>query len=393
MRNVESSNQADSPNSIGKSGVKLLPVELGAAPRLTNATIIAWPRVRIACHRNRGSLLPVHEPPYPTVLKPYGRALVELARERPEIICLGADLTRQTETDLFRDDPELGPRFINVGMAEANLMGIAGGLARSGHTVFVHSFGVFVTRRAYDQVAMAIAYPALDVKIVGFMPGVSSPGGPSHQAIDDVALMRGLPNMTVVDVADAVETEQVVRALADRPGPAYLRLKRGEIPVIFDADHVFSLDRAQVLRAGDDVTIVASGMMLAGALAAAAELEQHGVGATVINAPVIKPLDAETVVQACLATSGVVSAENHSIVGGLGTAVAEALAEAGVGRPLRRVGLEDVFAESGSRPYLFSKYGLGVQRIVDRAWEAASLPGTAPAVAEIETPIGSYSPV
>ena len=178
-------------------------------------------------------------------------------------------------------------------------MGIAGGLARSGHTVFVHSFGVFVTRRAYDQVAMAIAYPALDVKIVGFMPGVSSPGGPSHQAIDDVALMRGLPNMTVVDVADAVETEQVVRALADRPGPAYLRLKRGEIPVIFDSDHTFSLDRAQVLRAGDDVTIVASGMMLAGALAAAAELGQHGVGATVINAPVIKPLDAETIVQAC----------------------------------------------------------------------------------------------
>ena len=244
------------------------------------------------------------EPPYPTVLKPYGSALVELARERPDVVCLGADLTRQTETDLFRDDPELGPRFVNVGMAEANLMGIAGGLARSGHTVFVHSFGVFVTRRAYDQVAMAIAYPALDVKIVGFMPGVSSPGGPSHQAIDDVALMRSLPNMTVVDVADAVETEQVVRALADRPGPAYLRLKRGEIPVIFDSDHTFSLDRAQVLRTGDDVTIVASGMMLAGALAAAAELEQHGVGATVINAPVIKPLDAETVVQACLRDVG-----------------------------------------------------------------------------------------
>ncbi len=333
------------------------------------------------------------EPPYPTVLKPYGQALVELARERPELVCLGADLTRQTETDLFRDDPELGSRFFNAGMAEANLMGIAGGLARSGHTVFVHSFGVFVTRRAYDQVAMAIAYPNLDVKIVGFMPGVSSPGGPSHQAIDDVALMRTLPNMTVVDVADAVETRQVVRALADRPGPAYLRLKRGEIPVIFDEDHRFSLDRAQVLRSGDDVTIVASGMMLAGALAAAAQLEQHGIGATVINAPVIKPFDAETVVEACRNTSGVVSAENHTVVGGLGSAVAEALAEAGVACPLRRVGLEDVFAESGSRPYLFSKYGLGVQRIVDRAWEAASLPGTAPQVTEISTPVGSYSPV
>lgn len=335
----------------------------------------------------------MHEPPYPTVVKPYGQALVELARERPRLVCLGADLTRQTETDLFRDDPELGRRFVNAGMAEANLMGIAGGLARSGHTVFVHSFGVFVTRRAYDQVAMAIAYPALDVKIVGFMPGLSSPGGPSHQAIDDVALMRALPNMTVVDVADAIETEQAVRALADRPGPAYLRLKRGEIPVIFGPDHVFSLDRAQVLRSGEDVSIVASGMMLAGALAAATALEEHGVAATVINAPVIKPFDAETVVDACARTRGVVTAENHTIVGGLGSAVAEALAEAGVGRPLRRVGIQDVFAESGSREYLFSKYGLSVQRIVDRAWEAASLAGAPPQVSEIATPTGSYSPV
>ena len=332
-------------------------------------------------------------PPYPTVLKPYGRALVELARHRPEVICLGADLTRQTETDVFRDDPELGERFVNVGMAEANLMGIAGGLARSGHTVFVHSFGVFVTRRAYDQVCMSIAYPALNVKIVGFMPGLSSPGGPSHQAIDDIALMRALPNMTVVDVADAVETEQAVRALADRPGPAYLRLKRGEIPVMFEDDHEFSLDRAQVLRTGDDVCIVASGMMLAAALAAAASLESHGVGATVINAPVIKPFDSATVVEAATRTRGVVSAENHTIVGGLGSAVAEALAEAGVGRPLRRVGIGDVFAESGSRPFLFSKYGLSVQRIVDQAWDVAGLAGAPPHVAEVPTPDGSYAPV
>src|SRR6202049_45019 len=143
----------------------------------------------------------MHKPPYDIVLKPYGKALVELARRRPDIICLGADLTRQTETDLFRD--EIPERFINVGMAEANLMGIAGGLARAGHIVFVNTFGVFSTRRCYDQIAMAIAYPAVDVKIVGFMPGLSSPGGPSHQAIDDVALMRALPNMTVLDPADA----------------------------------------------------------------------------------------------------------------------------------------------------------------------------------------------
>jgi transketolase len=336
----------------------------------------------------------MREPPYDTVMKPYGRALVELARERPEVVCLGADLTRQTETDLFRDDPELGGRFFNGGMAEANLIGVAGGLARSGHLVFVHSFGVFLTRRAYDQVAMAIAYPALDVKMIGFMPGISSPGGPSHQAIDDVALMRALPNMTVVDVADAVEVEQAVGALADRPGPAYLRLKRGEIPVIFDADHRFSLDRAQVLVEGDDVTIVANGMMLSAALAAAAALGHHGVGATVVNAPVIKPFDAETVVAACRSTRAVVTTENHSVIGGLGSAVAEALAESGLGVPLRRVGIPDVFAESGSRPYLFTKYGLSVQAIVDRVWEAVGDTRTPPPpVPEIATPTGSYSPV
>src|ERR1700692_1043447 len=176
--------------------------------------------------------MPMYKPPYDIVLKPYGKALVELARTRPDIICLGADLTRQTETDLFRD--QIPERFINVGMAEENMIGIAGGLARAGHTVFVNSFGVFCTRRCYDQVAMAVAYPNLNVKIVGFMPGVSSPGGPSHQATDDIALMRALPNMTVVDLTDATEITQAVSAVSDHEGPVYLRLKRGEIPVIFD---------------------------------------------------------------------------------------------------------------------------------------------------------------
>jgi len=151
----------------------------------------------------------LREPPYRTVLKPYGQALLALARRRPEILCLGADLTRQTETDLFRD--ELGGRFINAGMAEANMIGIAGGLARAGHIVFVNTFGVFCTRRCYDQIAMAVAYPKLNVKIVGFMPGLSSPGGPSHQAIEDVALMRALPGMTVVDPADLLRSARLWR--------------------------------------------------------------------------------------------------------------------------------------------------------------------------------------
>lgn len=331
------------------------------------------------------------EPPYRVDLKPYGRALLELARDREDVICLGADLTRQTETDIFRD--ALPERFFNVGMAEANAVGIAGGLARAGHTVFFNTFGVFCTRRCLDQIAMAVAYPALDVKLVGFMPGLSSPGGPSHQAIEDVALMRALPNMTVVDVADAVETRAAVRAITEHDGPVYLRLKRGEIPVIFEDDHEFSLSRAQVLREGDEVVIVAAGMMLAAALAAAETLNAHGVSAGVVNAPVIKPLDSETIVTACAEARAVVTAENHSIVGGLGSAVAEALSEAGVGARLRRVGIRDRFAESGSRPYLFSKYGLDAGTVVRQAWEALDLSGPAPTPKEVEVPAGSYAPV
>jgi len=333
----------------------------------------------------------MHKPPYDIVLKPYGMALVELARRRPEVMCLGADLTRQTETDLMRD--QMPERFINVGMAEANMISIAGGLARAGHTVFANTFGVFATRRCYDQIAMSVAYPNLNVKIVGFMPGISSPGGPSHQAIDDMALMRALPNMTVVDLADATEISQAVEAVAAHAGPVYLRLKRGEIPVIFEDTHRFSLRRAQVVVQGSDACLVASGMMVPAALAAAETLRENGVSTTVVNSPVVKPLDAETVLGAARGARVIVTAENHSIVGGLGSAVAEALAGAGLGVPLRRIGLQDTFAESGSREFLFEKYGLGVQDIVNAVW-AQMAPGKAapraPALANVP---GTYSPV
>jgi transketolase len=316
---------------------------------------------------------------------------VELARRRADVFCLGADLTRQTETDLIRD--LMPDRFISVGMAEANMIGIAGGMARAGHTVFVNSFGVFCTRRCYDQIAMAVAYPNLNVKIVGFMPGISSPGGPSHQAIDDVAMMRALPNMTVVDLADATEISQAVEAVADHHGPVYLRLKRGEIPRIFDDSHRFSLTRAQVLMRGADVCIVASGMMVPAALAAGEALADCGVSATVINAPVIKPLDSRTIVESARRASVVVTAENHSVIGGLGSAVAEALSEAAVGVPLRRVGVRDVFAESGSREYLFEKYHLGVKDIIEAAWAQVGEGRARPQVREIQSLPGTYAPV
>jgi len=376
-------------------------------------------------------LTPVLGPPYRTVLKPYGRALAELARARPEVVCLSGDLTRQCEVDLFAG--EFPGRFIHAGMAEANMIGIAGALARQGLMPFVHSFGVFTTRRPLDQVVNAVAYPRLPVRIVGFMPGVSSPGGPSHQAIEDMALMRAIPGMTVIDVADATETAQVVAAMADVPGPVYLRLKRGEIPVVFPGDHRLSLDRAQVLQwrpaataggadtsagAGSDggatrggagiseggctsgtapssdVALLASGMMVAPALAAASVLEAAGAVTVVVNIPVIKPLDIATVLAVATAATAVVTAENHTIIGGLGSAVAETLAEAGLGRPLRRVGLQDTFAEGAKdAAYLFTKYGLSAQHIVDTAWSVLDRPGSSPRVPALPVHVGEYAPV
>ena len=330
--------------------------------------------------------------PYPTVLKPYGQALLDAALEREEILCLSGDLTRQCEVDLFQE--KLPERFIHAGMAEANMMSMAGALARRGHIPFVHTFGVFATRRPFDQIVNSIAYPRLPVRIVGFMPGISSPGGPSHQAIEDVAIMRAIPGMTVIDVADAVEIRQVVPQIVDLPGPVYLRLKRGEIPVMFDDDHVFSLLKAQVLARGEQVAIFANGMMLSAALSAAEVLEGAGVSTSVVNVPVIKPLDTETVLDVASQSIAVVTVENHTIIGGLGSAVAETLAEAGLGRRLRRVGLQDTFAEGAkSAPNLFRKYGLSTRDVVTAAWSGLDRRDAAPDVTEVAAAPGEYAPV
>jgi transketolase len=334
----------------------------------------------------------LHRQPYRTVLKPYGRALAGLAREREEILCLSGDLTRQTETDLFRE--RFPGRFIHAGMAEANMISMAGALARRGFLPFAHTFGVFATRRPLDQIVNSVAYPNLPVRIVGFMPGVSSPGGPSHQAIEDVALMRAIPNMTVIDLADAAQIRAALPVIADVPGPVYLRLKRGEIPVIFDEGHGFSLTRAEVIIPGDELAIFASGMMLSTAISAAAVLSAAGASTSVVNVPVIKPLDTETISRASAGASAVITAENHSVIGGLGSAVAEVLAEEGLGRPLRRIGLRDTFAE-GSRtaPPLFRKFGLSTADIVDCAWHLLRRDGPAPPVPAAEAAQGEYAPV
>lgn len=315
--------------------------------------------------------------PWRSVLKPYGSALLEVAKERPDVVAVGADLTKQTETDLVRD--RLPAQFVNVGMAEQNMIGVAAGLARAGRCVFVHTFGVFATRRPFEQVAMQVAYPALDVKIVGFMPGLSSPGGPSHQAVDDVALMRVLPNMRVLDAADATEVGQAVRWMAEEPGPCYLRVKRGEVPVLFGPSHRFEPPSAQWLRRGSAVALLASGMMVGPALAASRVLSSAGVDVSVLNVVSIKPIDAAAVLEAAAGASAVVTAENHSVVGGLGSAVAEVLAEAGTGVRLHRVGIRDTFAQASSVPWLFRRHGLDVPSIVSAVWEAVGGEGSPPA--------------
>lgn len=290
----------------------------------------------------------------------YGEALIELARERPEVVCLSADLTSSTEIDLFRDAfPE---RFFNLGIAEANAIGVAAGMARAGDLPFFHSFSVFCSRRPFDQIAMQLAYPRTNVKIVGFLPGVTTLLGVSHQAIDDLAILRALPNMTLIEPSGPEQMRAAVRAAAEHRGPVYLRMKRADARP--EREVPLTIGRGQVLREGAHGVVFACGLMVQAALTAASMLAQEGSELTVVNLPTLKPLDHELVVEQARRAGIVITAENHTIVGGLGSAVAETLMEAGVRAAFTRVGLRDTFAEGGSTPYLLHKYGLTADAIV-----------------------------
>lgn len=300
----------------------------------------------------------------PTESKAYGRALLAMAQQDPHIVCLGADLTGPTETDLFRDGiPE---RFFNLGIAEANLMCVASGMARSGDIPFVNTFGVFATRRSFDQVTLQIAYPKANVKIVGFMPGLTSPGGPTHQATDDVALMRSLPGMVVVEPACASHVAPLLAQLAAHRGPAYMRIKRGDLPKLFAPESLPPLGKAQIVRPGRDGWILASGVMATLALEAIEALAEQGLEVGLANFTALKPLDADLVRRLAAEGKPVMVAENHSVIGGLGSAVAEAIAEAGIATRFLRLGVDDVFAEGASAPYLFETYGLSAAAIARR---------------------------
>ena len=295
---------------------------------------------------------------------PFGRALVEAARSHPEIVGLTADLGKYTDILPFR---EAHPgRFFNVGMAEQNLVAVAAGLARTGCIPFATTYGVFATRRAYDFIAIACAHSRLNVKIIAGLPGVTTGYGGTHQAIEDTALMRMVPGLVVIDPCDATDIVQATAAIADHQGPVYMRLLRGQVPVVLDPRHYrFVIGKAAELRRGSDIGIISTGMMTERALDAAAQLAREGIDVGVLHVPTLKPFDAAAVAAFAAHASRVVTAENHVVSGGLASQVAETLFEHGLGKPLLRIGLPDAFLPCGSVATLQERCGLTVPRMVE----------------------------
>lgn len=298
----------------------------------------------------------------------YGQALEELGAVRQDVVVLDADLSKSTKTSVFQAKyPE---RFFNAGIAEQNLMGLAAGFAAAGKVPFASTFAVFATGRAYDQIRNSICYPRLNVKIAATHAGITvGEDGGSHQALEDINLMRGLPNMTVLVPADGPEAKNAVKAAAEYEGPVYIRLGRSGVPTITDADAPFVIGKGRVMREGVDVTLIGCGMMVAKALEAADVLAEEGVQAAVVDMSTIKPIDRELIVEWAKKTGAIVTAEEHNVIGGLGSAVAEVLVEEAL-VPMERVGIEDVFGESGTGGELVEKYRLTAEHIVEKAKRA-----------------------
>ncbi len=293
---------------------------------------------------------------------PFGRELAALARERDDIVGLTADMGRYSDILPFRD--EYPDRFFNVGMAEQNLIAVAAGLAKTGKVAYCTTYSVFVTRRAYDFVAIACAHSQANVKIFAGMPGLMNGYGATHQATEDLNMMRGIADLTIIDPCDAVELRQVVRAVADIKGTVYVRLLRGNVPVELDASYRFVPGKAQVLRPGGTIGIISTGYMTGRALDAAKEVASRGVQVGVLHVPTIKPFDTAGVLDFVARYDRLIVAENHKTTGGLGTLVTEAMFDAGVLKPVERIGLADSFFECGSQEYLEARYGLDLPRFI-----------------------------
>ena len=294
----------------------------------------------------------------------FGKALLKCGKENKNIVSVEADLGKSTRSNLFaKEFPE---RNFNVGIAEQNMMLVAAGLASCGKIPFASTFAIF-SERGFEQIRTSIARRNANVKIVGSHAGLlTGEDGSSAQATEDIAIYRSLPNMAVVSPADAVEAEKATIALIQYKGPAYLRLTREKVPVIFDDNHKFELGKGQLLRGGKDAAVIATGPLVAEALEAHEILKKEGISLRVINMPTIKPIDDKLIVKAAKETKGIITAEDHNIIGGLGSAVAEVLAEKSPSRMVR-IGMNDVFGESGKPYELYEKYGLTSKHIAKEA--------------------------
>ncbi|MGG7446691.1 transketolase family protein [Kosakonia oryzendophytica] len=301
-----------------------------------------------------------------TIPAPFGVALSKLAAERPDIVGMTADLSKYTDLHIFAQ--AFPARFFQMGMAEQLLMGAAGGMAKEGFTPFVTTYAAFASRRAYDFIHQVIAEEHLNVKVCAALPGLTTGYGPSHQATEDLAIMRGIPGLTIVDPCDALDTDQAVRAIAEHNGPVYMRLLRGKVPLVLDKyDYTFQLGKAALLEDGNDVLIIASGIMTMRALETAEKLRQDNISVAVLHVPTIKPLDEQTILaQAAKPGRLVITAENHTCVGGLSEAVAALLMRQGVRCEFDVVSLPDAFLDAGALPTLHDRYGISTRAMVEK---------------------------
>ena len=297
----------------------------------------------------------------------YGKALIELGHKDKNVIVMDSDLAEATRTGKFKK--EFPDRFFDSGIAECDMMCIAAGLAATGHTVFASSFAMFAAGRAFEQIRNSIAYPNLNVKIGATHAGISvGEDGASHQCCEDIALMRSIPNMVILNPADDVEARLCVLAAAEHDGPVYMRFGRLAVPVINDEDYKFEIGKGKVLREGTDVAIIANGLCVAESLDAAEKLAAEGINAQVINMATVKPLDTELVLEAAKATGKVVTVEEHSVIGGLGSAVCDVLSEQ-LPTPVLKIGVNDVFGHSGPAVELIKEFGLDGDSIAAKVKE------------------------
>lgn len=301
------------------------------------------------------------------VQSPHSKNMVRYGKLRPEVVVLSGDLTGSTEITEFKN--ELPEQFLSMGMAEQNMLSWAGGMAREGYVPFLHTFAVFLYRRPYDQLSMSIAYPNLKVRLVGFLPGIMTPGGVTHQAIEDISVLRSIPNMTIFETGDATDVETVLDATDGINGPVYIRMLRGNLPRLFPANEPFCLNTARVLSEGHDLTIFSSGICTEEAMKTVQLLKNKGVSVKHLHISTLKPFTDPVVLKALEESKQVITIENHLTIGGLGSATADMIAEHGLAVKLTKTGIPDTYAQGASKDYLMNKFGInarGLLRNVER---------------------------